>query len=135
MKVRGGIPGWFNFAPFYDEIADWLPREAHLVEVGVLFGCSAKYLAEVLLARGKNDCQFDLVDSFDDNNLSAEATASAKEAADAFFFLASAGLDGKQSIAALPIVAQFAQAGAFGLARATDLLTDAQTALGLSVDE
>jgi len=59
-------------------------------------------------------------------------TASATEAADAFFFLASAGLNAAQSIAALPAVAQFAQAGAFDLATATDLLTDAQTALGLS---
>lgn len=59
----------------------------------------------------------------------------ASEAADAFFFLASAGLDAEQSIAALPQVAQFAQAGAFDLARATDLLTDAQSALGLTSDD
>lgn len=57
---------------------------------------------------------------------------SASEAAEAFFFLASAGLDAAQSIAAMPKVAQFAQAGNFDLATATDLLTDAQTALGLS---
>jgi TP901 family phage tail tape measure protein len=57
---------------------------------------------------------------------------SASEAAEAFFFLASAGLTAEQSIAALPKVAQFAQAGQFDLALATDLLTDAQTALGLS---
>ena len=59
----------------------------------------------------------------------------ASEAADAFFFLASAGLDAQQSIAALPKVAAFAQAGQFDLARATDLLTDAQSALGLSSDD
>ena len=59
----------------------------------------------------------------------------ASEAADAFFFLASAGLDAEASIAALPQVAQFAQAGAFDLARATDLLTDAQSALGLTSDD
>lgn len=60
-------------------------------------------------------------------------TFSAKQAADAYFFLASAGLDAKQSIAALPLVAKFAQAGNFDLARATDLLTDAQSALGLTI--
>lgn len=57
---------------------------------------------------------------------------SAREAADAYFFLASAGLDAAQSIKSLPVVARFAQAGVFDLARATDILTDAQTALGLS---
>ena len=58
---------------------------------------------------------------------------SATEAAESYFFLASAGLDAAQSIAALPKVAAFAQAGAFDMARATDLLTDAQSALGLVI--
>jgi TP901 family phage tail tape measure protein len=62
-----------------------------------------------------------------------ETTFSAKETAEAYFFLASAGLDAVQSIGALPQVASFAQAGAFGLAQATDLLTDAQSALGLTI--
>lgn len=57
---------------------------------------------------------------------------SMKEAAEAYFFLASAGLDAQQSIAALPAVAKFAQAGNFDLALATDLLTDAQSALGMT---
>ncbi|MCK5624943.1 phage tail tape measure protein [Candidatus Pacearchaeota archaeon] len=60
-------------------------------------------------------------------------TFSAVEAADAYFFLASAGLDAKSSIAALPQVAAFAQAGMFNMALATDLLTDAQSALGLTI--
>jgi TP901 family phage tail tape measure protein len=62
-------------------------------------------------------------------------TFSAKEAAESYFFLASAGLDAEQSIAALPKVAAFAQAGMFDMAQATDLLTDAQSALGLSSDD
>jgi TP901 family phage tail tape measure protein len=59
----------------------------------------------------------------------------ASQAAEAYFFLASAGLDAQQSVAAMPQVAKFAQAGMFDLARATDLATDAQSALGLSVDD
>ena len=58
---------------------------------------------------------------------------SAKEAADSYFFLASAGLDATASIEALPKVAAFAQAGMFDMALATDLLTDAQSALGLTI--
>lgn len=65
-------------------------------------------------------------------NVARTTTFSAAEAAEAFFFLASAGLDAEQSIGALPQVAQFAQAGMFDLATATDLLTDAQSALGLT---
>lgn len=57
----------------------------------------------------------------------------AEEAAGSFFFLASAGLDAKTSIEALPVVATFAKAGMFDMARATDLLTDAQSALGLTL--
>ena len=62
-------------------------------------------------------------------------TFSADQAAESFFFLASAGLDAEQSLKALPQVAQFAQAGMFDMALATDLLTDAQSALGLSVED
>lgn len=58
-----------------------------------------------------------------------------KDAAESFFFLASAGLDAEQSVAALPQVTKFAQAGMFDMATATDLATDAQSALGLTVKD
>lgn len=57
---------------------------------------------------------------------------SSTDAAKAYYFLASAGLDVKQSIAALPAVAEFARAGVFNLEQATTFLVDAQTALGLT---
>lgn len=60
---------------------------------------------------------------------------SAKEAAESYFFLASAGLDAAQSLEALPAVARFGQAGMFNMSTATDLLTDAQSALGMTVDD
>lgn len=60
-------------------------------------------------------------------------TFSADQAAESYFFLASAGLDAKASIMAMPKVAAFAQAGMFDMALATDLLTDAQSALGLTI--
>lgn len=56
----------------------------------------------------------------------------ADAAAQAYFFLASAGKDAERSMALLPRVAKFATAGNFDMALATDLLTDAQSALGLS---
>jgi TP901 family phage tail tape measure protein len=60
-------------------------------------------------------------------------TFSAEQAAQSYFFLASAGLDAEASIGAMPMVAKFAQAGMFDMALATDLLTDAQSALGLTI--
>lgn len=64
--------------------------------------------------------------------LSGESKFSATELATAYFYLASAGMNAEQSMAALPEVVKFATAGNFDLARATDLVTDAQSALGLS---
>ena len=65
--------------------------------------------------------------------VATESRISASESAEAFFFLASAGLDAEQSISALPQVTKFAQAGMFDMALATDLATDSQSALGLTV--
>tara|TARA_R110002020_G_scaffold12409_6_gene45508 strand:- start:14837 stop:18178 length:3342 start_codon:yes stop_codon:yes gene_type:complete len=60
-------------------------------------------------------------------------TISSQAAAESFFFLASAGLSARETIEALPIVANMAVAGNMDMATATDLVTDAQSALGLSV--
>ena len=68
-------------------------------------------------------------------SISKQGVTSAKELARSYFFLASAGLGAKQSMAALSTVNQFAIAGAFDMAQATDLLTDAQSALGLTVKD
>ena len=67
--------------------------------------------------------------------VSSQTQFAARDAAQAYFFLASAGLNAEQSVASLPTVSKFAQAGNFNLALATDLLTDAQSALGLTVND
>jgi len=56
---------------------------------------------------------------------------SATEAAQAYYYLASAGMNAAQSMKALPAVARFAQAGMFDMATATELAADAQAAMGL----
>lgn len=66
------------------------------------------------------------------NRVAKETEASTAQAAQSYFYLASAGLSAEQSLKAMPVVAKFAQAGNFDLALATDLVTDAQSALGLS---
>ncbi len=60
---------------------------------------------------------------------------SAEELARAFYFLTSAGLSTSQTLQALPAVARFAQAGMFDVARATEMLTDAQSALGMKMKD
>ena len=67
--------------------------------------------------------------------LSRDGVTSARDLAEGYFFLASAGMNAEQQIAALPIVQRFATAGAFDMATATDLATDAQSALGLAVKD
>jgi TP901 family phage tail tape measure protein len=63
--------------------------------------------------------------------IARHTTISHEEAANSFYYLASAGLKAKQAIAALPAVARFAEAGAFDMARATELAMDTQSALGM----
>ena len=60
---------------------------------------------------------------------------SATEAADALNFMALAGYDAETSMSMLPNVLNLAAAGNIELARASDMVTDAQTALGLSLEQ
>lgn len=68
-------------------------------------------------------------------DVSETVNISATRAAEGYFFLASAGFSAAASIEALPVVANFAQAGMFDMATATDLATDAQSALRLTSDD
>ena len=63
--------------------------------------------------------------------LAVEYAIAPAKLAEAYYFLASAGLDASQSIAALPGMVQFAKAGMFDLAEATSLSTDVLSAFGL----
>lgn len=60
---------------------------------------------------------------------------SASQAADALNYLALAGYDTEQSISTLPTVLNLAAAGGMELAKASDMITDAASALGLSIDD
>ena len=65
-----------------------------------------------------------------------KATAfSAAEAAEALNYMALAGYDAETSMEMLPTVLDLAAAGNIDLASASDMVTDAQSALGLSTEE
>ena len=60
---------------------------------------------------------------------------SANEAAQALNYMALAGYDAETSMSMLPNVLNLAAAGNMDLARASDMVTDAQSALGLSLED
>ena len=60
---------------------------------------------------------------------------SATQAADALNYMALAGYDAETSMEMLPNVLNLAAAGGIDLARASDMITDAQSALGLELPE
>lgn len=66
--------------------------------------------------------------------MGASTQYTAKQSADALNYMALAGYDAATSMDMLPNVMNLAAAGSFDLARASDMLTDTQTALGWSLD-
>ena len=67
--------------------------------------------------------------------MGATTAFSATEAADALNYMALAGYDAEESMSMLPTVLDLAAAGDIDLAHASDMVTDAQSALGLSAEE
>lgn len=80
------------------------------------------------------------VDSIQDlrdyaQKMGAETAFSANEAAQALNYMALAGYDAETSMKMLPNVLNLAAAGGMDLALASDMITDSQSALGLSLEE
>lgn len=67
--------------------------------------------------------------------MGANTAFSASQAADALNYMALAGYDAQTAMNMLPNVLNLAAAGGIELASASDMVTDAQSALGLSLDE
>lgn len=67
--------------------------------------------------------------------MGSETAFSAKECAEALNYLALAGYDTQQMCDTLPTVLNLAAAGDIDLASASDMVTDAMSALGMGVDE
>ena len=67
--------------------------------------------------------------------MGSKTAFSASEAADALNYMALAGYDSKTSMQMLPNVLNLAAAGNMDLATASDMVTDTQSALGLSIEE
>lgn len=67
--------------------------------------------------------------------MGAKTVFSATQAAEALNYMALAGYDAEKSMSMLPTVLNLAAAGNMELARASDMVTDAQSALGLTMEQ
>ena len=66
--------------------------------------------------------------------MGSETAFSASQSADALNYMALAGYDAEKSMKMLPNVLNLAAAGTMDLARASDMVTDTQTAFGMSIE-
>jgi len=68
-------------------------------------------------------------------SISESSKYSAKEAAEGFYHLASAGYSATEAMQLLPVTTRFAQAGVMDLAKATEYLAGAQQSLGMRMED
>ena len=100
-------------------------------QVAATMGDEAKKMIEY---NGKTVTSFEALRDFaQEMGRTTEFTAT--QSADALNYMALAGYDAKTSMQMLPNVLSLASAGSMDLARASDMVTDAQSALGLEIDD
>lgn len=104
-----------------------------VVNAGMTFDSSMSQVAATM-GLTMNSMQVDTLRKFA-QEMGAKTAFSAVQCADALNYMALAGYDVETSQKMLPNVLNLAAAGNIDLARASDMVTDAQTALGLSVEE
>ncbi len=101
------------------------------VETGANFD---KSMSQVAATMGKTNEEIaDLRDFAQEMGRTTEFSAT--QSADALNYMALAGYDAETSMKMLPNVLNLASAGGMELALASDMITDSQSALGLSLDE
>lgn len=93
-----------------------------------------KSMSQVAATMGKTTDEIGDLTEFA-KEMGANTAFSASQASEALNYMALAGYDAETSMKMLPTVLNLAAAGNFDLAAASDMVTDAQSALGLSLDE
>lgn len=104
---------------------------ASSVEVGKTFDAS---MSQVAATMGVSKAEIADLEAFA-KEMGRTTAFSATQAAEALNYMALAGYDAETSMEMLPNVLNLAAAGNMDLAHASDMVTDAQTALGLSLTE
>ena len=100
------------------------------VRTGMTFD---KSMAQVAATLGKNVDEIQNLREFA-QKMGSETAFSASQSADALNYMALAGYDAEKSMKMLPNVLNLAAAGTMDLARASDMVTDTQTAFGMSIE-
>ena len=101
------------------------------VQEGLNFDAAMSQVAATL---GKSTDEIQDLSKFA-RKMGSETAFSATEAAEALNYMALAGYDSEKSMRMLPTVLNLAAAGNMELATASDMVTDAQSALGLTIEE
>ena len=102
-----------------------------IVDAGMTFDAS---MSQVAATMGKSVSDIEDLRDFA-QQMGATTAFSATEAAEALNYMALAGYKTDESMAMLPNVLNLAAAGSIDLARASDMVTDTQTAFGLKMEE
>lgn len=101
------------------------------VDVGMNFD---KAMSQVAATMGKTTDEIQDLNEFA-QEMGATTAFSATQSAEALNYMALAGYDAETAMSMLPTVLNLAAAGGMDLAVASDMVTDAQSALGLSLEE
>ena len=101
------------------------------VQAGMKFD---KSMSQVAATMGKTVDEISDLREFA-KKMGSETAFSASQAADALNYMALAGYDAETSMNMLPNVLNLAASGGMELARASDMITDTQSALGLSLSQ
>ena len=101
------------------------------VQTGMNFD---KSMSQVAATMGKTVDEIQDLRQFA-QKMGSETAFSASQAADALNYMALAGYDAETSMNMLPNVLNLAASGGMELARASDMITDTQSALGLSLSQ
>ena len=104
---------------------------ASSVKTGMSFDQS---MSQVAATMGKTTSEISNLRDFA-QEMGRTTQFSASQAADALNYMALAGYDAEKSMGMLPNVLNLAAAGAMDLAQASDMVTDASSALGLSTEQ
>lgn len=104
---------------------------AESVKAGMSFDSS---MSQVAATMGKTVDEITNLRDFA-QEMGSTTAFSATQAADALNYMALAGYDAETSMSMLPNVLNLAAAGGIELAEASDMVTDASSALGLSIEE
>lgn len=114
-----------------DAVGVGMEFDKSMSQVGATMGAKANEMMEY---NGKTMTQIEALTDFA-KEMGATTAFSATQASEGLNYMALAGYDAETSIKMLPNVLNLASAGAMDLGRASDMLTDTQSALGLTLPE